>query len=110
MPQSSSKRGREDPGDTEDTGTSYRRTQPTVPPEAARLAFLADHLLPLPEQLQLQSVEALLALLVEGDWAAAALRLLALPLPKPKATATWKAWKTHLAHPPRHPTGAAAMA
>ena len=32
MPQSSSKRGREDPGDTEDTGTSYRRTQPTVPP------------------------------------------------------------------------------
>jgi hypothetical protein len=128
MPQSSSKRGREDPGDTEDTGASYRRTQPTVPPqegqpppadppgvtpvmapgpgsprqtrEAARLAFLADHLLPLPEQLQLQSVEALLALQVGGEWAAAALRLLALPLPKPKATATWKAWKTHLTHPP----------
>ncbi len=34
MPQSSSRRGREDPGDTEDTGASCRRTQRTVsPPE-----------------------------------------------------------------------------
>ncbi len=80
MPQSSSKRGREDAGDTEDTGASNRRAQPgarakgkqppTGPPavtpttvpaprspqqlrEDARIAFLADPLLLAPAQLEL---------------------------------------------------------
>ncbi len=114
MPQSSSKRGRQDAGDTEDTGAPNRRAQPGVrakgeqpptdPPavtpttvpaprspqqlrEDARIAFLVDLLLPAPAQQELNQVEALLAMLMGGEWAAAVLRLLVLPLPKPKATA-----------------------
>ncbi len=50
-------------------------------------------------------MEALLALLLGGEWAAAVLRLLVLPLPKSKATTIWKTWKAHLAHIPSHPIG-----
>ncbi len=127
MPQSSSKRERE-PGDTEDTGTSSRRTQPSplateehLPPldpqaalpttapeplapqhirEEARIVFLASPLLSVPDKLELNQVEAFLALLAGGEWAVAILTLLNKPFTKPKASAIWAAWKPHPPHPP----------
>ncbi len=133
MPQSSSKRGRECTGDTKNTGASSRRTQPaplatgkqlppqdppaaipiTVPEplapqhirEEASIAFLANSLLPVPDKLELNQMEALLALLVGGEWAASILTLLSKPFTIPKASAIWAAWKPHLIYPSSHPTG-----
>ncbi len=116
MPQTSSKRVREEAGDTEDTGASARRAQPgattteenpppkylppaTPPPtvpdarspqqlrEEARIAFLEAPLLPAPDQLDLLQPEALLAMLLDGEWAAATIRLLTLLITKLKAMA-----------------------
>jgi len=92
MPQSSSKRGREAAGDTEDTATypghSVAPTMGVPPPqqdppestttetpiptplqlrEEALIAFLAQPMHPEPDQRELDHISALLALLVEGE-------------------------------------------
>ncbi len=91
MPQSSSKRGRDEAGDTEDTGTYPGHPQtgapameeplpqrdppetavtetpipsPLQPREKARIAFLAQPMLPELDQLELDHISALLFLLV----------------------------------------------
>jgi hypothetical protein len=58
-----------------------------------------------PAQLDLEHISALLALLIEGEWGAAVVRLLAKQWPKKKAAAIWNAWRPYLSHPPSHPTG-----
>ena len=52
--------------------------------EEARIAFLAQTMLPQLNQLELDHISALLALLVEGEWGAAVTRLLAKQSPKKK--------------------------
>jgi len=112
MPQSSSKRGREEVGDTEDTATYLGYTQsgapaPVVPlprpnpsvtvvteaptplqlREEARTAFLTHPMLPEPAQLELDHVAALLALLVDGEGASTVVNLRAKQCTKKNATA-----------------------
>ena len=70
--------------------------------EEARIAFLAQPMLPEPAQLDLAHISALLALLVEGEWGATGGHLLAQQWPKKKAAAIWNAWRPYLSHP--HPT------
>jgi hypothetical protein len=55
--------------------------------EEARIAVLAQPMLPAPEQMELNHISALLALLVEGEWCAAVTRLLAKTVPKKKTPA-----------------------
>jgi len=55
--------------------------------EEARIAFLAQPMLIEPDQLEMDHVSALLALLVEGEWSATIVRLLAKQSPKKKASA-----------------------
>jgi hypothetical protein len=45
--------------------------------EEARIAFLAQPMLPEPVKLVLEHISALLALMVEGEWGTTAARLLA---------------------------------
>jgi len=70
--------------------------------EEARIAFLAQPMLPEPKQLELHHISALLALLVDGEWGATVIRLVAMQVPKKKASAIWNAWRPYLSHP--HPT------
>jgi hypothetical protein len=127
MPQSSSKRGRGEAGDTEDTGTYLvppqtcapivedltPRRDPLVPidtntqhisplqiREEARTAFLTHPMLPELEQLELNHISPLLALLVEGEWGEIVTRLLATSVPEKTASAIWNTWKQYLSHPP----------
>jgi len=127
MPQSSSNRGREEAKDTEDTGTYPGHTQLGTPVtedplpqqdrpgpiaedtpipsplqlrEEPRLAFLAHPMLPEPEELELSHISALLALLVDEEWSATVIRLIAKQVSKKKATAIWNSWTPYLAHPP----------
>ena len=129
--QSSSKRGREQVCDTEDTATYPGYTQSGAPAtvvplprldlpativteaptplqlrEEARTAFLALPMLPESDLLELDHVSALLALLVDGEWGSTVVNLLTKQWPKKKATTIWKAWEPYLSHPPAHPTGA----
>jgi len=126
MPHSSSKRGRDEAVDKEDTASYPGNPHPGAPTieeplpqrdppetvvmetpvpsplqlrEEARIAFLAQPLLLEPNQLELNHVSALLALMVEGEWSATVVRLLARQSPKKKASAIWTAWKPYLAHP-----------
>ena len=130
MPQSSSKRGREEAGNTEDTAIYPGYTQSSAPAtvvplprpdppvtvvteaptplqlrEKARTAFLALPMLPELDQLEMDHVSALLALLVDGEWGSTVVSLLAKQWPKKKTTTIWKAWEPYLSHPPAHPTG-----
>jgi len=67
--------------------------------EEARIAFLTLPMLPEHEQLKLNHVSALLALLNEGELGATIIRLIAKQVPKKKTSAIWNAWKPYLSHP-----------
>ena len=116
MPQSSSKRGRDDAEDMEDTGTypghphtanpaegdstpqqdplaitEAETTQPSTLHlrEEALTAFLAYPMLRKPEQLELNHISALLALLVEGAWGETVTHLISAPMQRKKASTIW---------------------
>jgi hypothetical protein len=132
MPQSSSKRGRDKTRDVEDTITYLVPPQTCAPTledpipqrdplvstntdthhlfplqikEEARAAFLKQPVLPEPNQLELNHISTLIALLVEGEWGETVTRLLATSVPKKTASAIWNTWIPYLSHPPLPPDG-----
>jgi hypothetical protein len=64
-------------------------------------------MLPKTEQLELNHVSALLALLVEGTWGDTIPQLLSAPMPRKQAATIWNTRRSYLSHPPSHPTGEA---
>jgi hypothetical protein len=66
-------------------------------------------MLPEHEQLELNHISALLALLVEGAWGETVTQLISEPMLRKKASTIWNTWRPYLSHPPFHPTGEAAV-
>jgi len=55
--------------------------------------------------MDLKHILALLALLMDGEWGAEVIGLIARPRSRKQATAIWQAWEPYLSHPPSIPMG-----
>jgi len=55
--------------------------------------------------MDLKHISALLALLMDGEWGAAVIRLIAKPMSRKQATEIWQAWAPYLSHPHSSPMG-----
>ena len=70
---------------------------------AAWKALWAQPLLPELADIDLKHISALIALLMDGEWGAVVIGLIANPMSRKKATEIWRAWEPYLAHPPSSP-------